>query len=68
MRLCGVPGGLGTYVAAQSPVDQQTAGGTASIHNLDSDVHVGGVEIQGLIDRALTSQAILAGIECNSIN
>src|SRR5262249_17048322 len=45
-------------VAAQSPVDQQTAGGTANIYNLDRDAHVGRVEIQGPIDRALTSQAI----------
>jgi hypothetical protein len=45
-------------VAAQSPVDQQTTGGTANIYNLDRDAHVGGVEIQGPIDRALTSQAI----------
>jgi len=45
-------------VAAQSPVDQQTARGTANIYNLDRDAHVGGVEIQGPIDRALTSQAI----------
>jgi hypothetical protein len=45
-------------VAAQSPVDQQTAGGTANIYNLDRDAHVGSVEIQGPIDRALTSQAI----------
>src|SRR5262245_17804961 len=61
MRLCAV-GLMGlallSPVAAQSPVDQQTAGGTANIYNLDRDAHVGGVEIQGPIDRALTSQAI----------
>ena len=61
MRLCAVCViGLALFssVAAQSPVDQQTAGGTANIYNLDRDAHVGGVEIQGPIDRALTSQAI----------
>jgi hypothetical protein len=61
MRLCAVclmGLALLSRVAAQSPVDQQTAGGTANIYNLDRDAHVGGVEIQGPIDRALTSQAI----------
>jgi hypothetical protein len=61
MRLCAVclmGLALLSPVAAQSPVDQQTAGGTANIYNLDRDAHVGGVEIQGPIDRALTSQAI----------
>jgi hypothetical protein len=61
MRLCAVclmSLALLSRVAAQSPVDQQTAGGTANIYNLDRDAHVGGVEIQGPIDRALTSQAI----------
>src|SRR5438128_3549083 len=61
MRLCAVCViGLALFssVAAESPVDQQTAGGTANIYNLDRDAHVGGVEIQGPIDRALTSQAI----------
>jgi hypothetical protein len=33
-------------------------GGTANIYNLDRTAHVGGVEIQGPIDRAVTSQAI----------
>jgi hypothetical protein len=61
MRLCAVclmGLALLSPVAAQSPVDQQTAGGTANIYNLDRDAHVGRVEIQGPIDRALTSQAI----------
>jgi hypothetical protein len=61
MRLCAVclmGLALLSRVAAQSPVDQQTAGGTANIYNLDRDAHVGSVEIQGPIDRALTSQAI----------
>src|SRR5215471_9431558 len=61
MRLCAVClMGLALLapVAAQSPVDQQTAGGTANIYNLNRDARVGGVEIQGLIDRAVTSQAI----------
>jgi len=44
-------------VAAQSQTDQQTAG-IANIYNLDRVARVGGVEIQGPIDRALTSQAI----------
>ena len=61
MRLCAVclmGLALLSPVAAQSPVDQQTAGGIANIYNLDRAAHVGGVEIQGPIDRAVTSQAI----------
>jgi hypothetical protein len=45
-------------VAAQPPVDQQSAGGMANIFNLDREARVGGVEIQGPIDKAVTSQAI----------
>jgi hypothetical protein len=61
MRLCAVClTGLALLspVVAQSPVDQQTAGGVANIYNLDRDAHVGSVEIHGPIDRAVTSQAI----------
>src|SRR5262249_21797294 len=45
-------------LAAQSSVDQQGAGGTANIYNLDRSAHVGGVEIHGTIDTALAHQAI----------
>jgi hypothetical protein len=45
-------------LAAQSPVDQQAAGGSANIYNLDREGHVGGVEIHGWIDKALASQAV----------
>jgi hypothetical protein len=45
-------------VAAQSPVDQQAAGGTANVYNLDRDARVGGVEIHGPIDKAVASQAM----------
>jgi hypothetical protein len=61
MRLCAVclmGLALLSSVAAQSPVDQQTAGGIANIYNLNRDAHVGGVEIHGPIDGAVTSQAI----------
>ena len=60
MRLCAVclmGLALLSPVAAQSQIDQQTAG-IANIYNLDRVARVGGVEIQGPIDRALTSQAI----------
>jgi hypothetical protein len=61
MRLCAVcllGLALLSPVAAQSLVDQQTAGGIANIFNLNRAAHVGGVEIQGPIDKAVTSQAI----------
>ena len=45
-------------LAAQLSVDQQGAGGTANIYNLDRDAHVGGVEIHGTIDTAVARQAI----------
>ena len=45
-------------LAAQLSVDQQGAGGTANIYNLDRDAHVGGVEIHGTIDAAVARQAI----------
>jgi len=45
-------------LAAQLSVDQQGAGGTANIYNLDRDAHVGGVEIHGTIDTAVAHQAI----------
>jgi hypothetical protein len=51
-------------VAAQLPVDQQTAGGIANIYNLNRDAHVGGVEIHGPIDGAVTSQAIAWALVC----
>ena len=44
-------------LAAQSPADQQAAEGTVNIYNLDRDAHVGGVEIHGLISKAVVSQA-----------
>jgi len=45
-------------LAAQLSIDQQGAGGTANIYNLDRDAHVGGVEIHGTIDTAVARQAI----------
>jgi len=45
-------------LAAQAPVEQQSAGGMANIFNLDREARVGGVEIQGPIDKAMTNQAI----------
>jgi hypothetical protein len=45
-------------LAAQSPVDQQAAEGTANIYNLDRDARVGGVEIHGPIGKAVASQAV----------
>jgi hypothetical protein len=45
-------------VAAQSSVDQQGAGGSANIYNLDRSAHVGGVEIHGIIDRAVAHEAM----------
>src|SRR5438128_12644171 len=55
VRLCAVCL-LGLAVlsplAAQSPVDQQAAEGTANIYNLDRDARVGGVEIHDPIGKA----------------
>jgi len=45
-------------LAAQSPVDQPAAEGTANIYNLDRDAGIGGVEIHGPITKAVTSQAV----------
>src|SRR5215472_13425033 len=45
-------------LAAQSPADQQAAEGTVNIYNLDRESHVGGVEIHGLISKAVASQAM----------
>jgi hypothetical protein len=45
-------------LAAQSPADQQAAEGTVNIYNLDREAHVGGVEIHGLISKAVASQAM----------
>ena len=45
-------------LAAQSPVDQQAAEGTANIYNLDRDARVGGVEIHGPIGKAVANQAV----------
>jgi hypothetical protein len=45
-------------LAAQSPVDQQAAEGTANIYNLDRDARIGGVEIHGPIGKAVASQAV----------
>jgi len=56
--VCLMGSALLSSVVAQSPVDQQTAGGVANVYNLDRDSRVGSVEIHGLIDRAVTSQAI----------
>jgi hypothetical protein len=56
--VCLMGAALLSSVVAQSPVDQQTAGGVANVYNLDRDSRVGSVEIHGLIDRAVTSQAI----------
>jgi hypothetical protein len=49
---------LSPPLAAQSSVEQQGAGGTANIYNLDRSAHVGGVEIHGTIDTAVARQAI----------
>jgi hypothetical protein len=61
VRLCAVCL-LGLAVlsplAAQSPVDQQAAEGTANIYNLDRDARVGGVEIHGPIGKAVANQAV----------
>ena len=54
--MCLIALALPSPVAAQSPVDQQTAGGIANIYNLDREAHVGGVEIHGTT--AVVSQAI----------
>ena len=45
-------------LAAQSPVDQPAAEGTANIYNLDRDAGIGGVEIHGPITKAVASQAV----------
>jgi hypothetical protein len=45
-------------LAARSSVEQQGAGGTANIYNLDRSAHVGGVEIHGMIDTAVAHEAI----------
>src|SRR6266403_192001 len=45
-------------LAAQSPVDQPAAEGTANIYNLDREAGIGGVEIHGPITKAVTSQAV----------
>src|SRR5262245_65957555 len=60
MRLCAVclmGLALLSPVAAQSPVDQQTAGGTANIYNLDRDARVGRVVFQGPLQTALRRPA-----------
>jgi hypothetical protein len=61
VRLCAVcllGLALLSPLAAQSPVDQQAAEGTANIYNLDRDARVGGVEIHGPISKAVASQAV----------
>jgi hypothetical protein len=54
--LMGLP--LISPLAAQSPAAQQAAEGTVNIYNLDRDAHAGGVEIRGLISKAVVSQAV----------
>jgi hypothetical protein len=56
----GVPDGLGTSRSGRRAITGRPTNrrGHCHIYNLDRDAHVGGVEIQGPIDRALTSQAI----------
>ena len=52
--------GLATLLsplAAQSPIDQQAAEGTANIYNLDRGAHVGGIEIQGRIGKAVAKRS-----------
>jgi hypothetical protein len=61
VRLCAVcllGLALLSPLAAQSPVDQQAAEGTANIYNLDRDARVGGVEIHGPIGKAVANQAV----------
>jgi hypothetical protein len=61
VRLCAVclmGLGLLSPLAAQSPVDQRAAEGTANIYNMDRDARVGGVEIHGPISKAVASQAV----------
>jgi hypothetical protein len=45
-------------LAAQSPVNQQAAEGTANIYNLDRNARIGGVQIHGPMDKAVASQAV----------
>jgi hypothetical protein len=61
VRLCAVcllGLALLSPLAAQSPVDQQAAEGTANIYNLDRDARLGGVEIHGPIGKAVANQAV----------
>jgi hypothetical protein len=52
----GVPDGLGSPLplAAQSPVNQQAAEGTANIYNLDRNARIGGVQQSCAIKLAFT--------------
>jgi hypothetical protein len=45
-------------LAAQSPVDQQAGVGTANIYYLDRSARVGGIDINGLIDKAVATKAV----------
>jgi len=55
--VCAMGLALLSPLAAQPFVDQPAVEGSANVYNLDRDAHVGGIEIQGRIGKAVANEA-----------